>query len=90
MTTTKHPLQAALDAIPLSQNKLADLSGVPQSVICQVINQSGGRLKFSADTAAKLLPHLQGRVTLQELIYPPGEIPESVAAPPAPAKRRRR
>lgn len=83
-TTTKHPLQAALDRIGLSQKKLATLSGVQQSVVCQVINQSGGRQKFSAETAAKLMPHLVDpktgapAITFEALIFPPGQVPEGL------------
>lgn len=94
MAPTKHPLQGALDKIGLSQKRLAKLSGVPQSIVCQVINQSGGRTKFSADAAAKMLPHLvdpktrEPVITLAELIYPPGEVPASVAAPPCSGPKR--
>lgn len=87
MDAKKHPLQAALDRIGLSQKRLAKLSGVPQSVVCQVINQSGDRTKFSADAAGKMLPHLvdpatgEPVITLAELIYPPGRVPAVVSAP---------
>jgi hypothetical protein len=95
MTTTPHPLQAAIDKIGLSQKKLAKLAGIPQSVVCQVINGSGGRHRFSSDSAAKMLPHLVDPktgaplMTLADLIYPPGKIPASVQPAPARARRRR-
>lgn len=97
MATTKHPLQGALDKIGLSQKKLARLAGISQSVVCQVINQSGGRHRFSPEAAGKMLPHLVDPetglavITLAELIYAPGEVPDSVVpAAPAPAKRATR
>lgn len=96
METKKHPLQSALDKIGLSQKKLAKLSGVPQSVVCQVINGSGGRTKFSVDAAAKMLPHLtdpktgEPAIALADLIYPPGEVPAAVAAECTGSKRARK
>lgn len=87
-TTTKHPLQAALDAIGMSQAQLARLSGVKQSIICQTINQSGDRMKFSAEAAGKMWPHLKdpetGRPAIDfiALLFPPGGIPKGVAPKP--------
>jgi predicted transcriptional regulator len=87
-TPKKHPLQEALDRIGLSQKRLAKLAGISQSVVCATINQTGGRITFTAGSARKMLPHLvdakgQPVISLAELIYPPGE------APVAPAARRR-
>lgn len=96
-TKPKHPLQAVLDRLGISQKKLATLAGIPQSVVCATINQTGGRVKFSADAAGKMLPHLvdpttgQPAITLAELIYPPGGVPAAArSSAPAPKKKRAR